>query len=189
MVVPESVHDHAGRERVCWRGDPVGERPAAVVFRGVGRQLPGRAESRQAARGNLLARRHRIAAKEPVGLPGCDKLARVGLGQHGKGLELPREHGSVFREHFELRDFVGRQLGGGHDRADGVGVHVVGRQAVDVGGDQCPLRAVERHGDFILRRQPIGVFGLGAAVAAPDDAADLLHLGQFQLHPAATDLV
>ena len=101
VVVPEPIHDHAGRERVRRRGDPGGNRPAPVALRGVGREPPRRAELRQAARRDLLAGLQWIAAKKPVGAIGRDESAHVRGRDRRQGLQ-PR---------FEIQDDLGELLG------------------------------------------------------------------------------
>ncbi len=187
VIVPEPVDDHAGRERIGRRGDPVGERPAAVALRGVARELPRGTESREASRSDLLAGRHRVATEEAMCLLGRDELAGIRLRQRLERLELFLEIPRCLGKALHLSQLIRGELGGRRDRACLVDI-VVG-QPIGVGRNDLPVLAVERRADLVLRRQSVGVFRLRTAVAAPDDAAEFLHLGQFQLHPSLADLV
>ena len=192
VIVPEPVGDHACGERIGRRGDPIGERPATVSLRGVGRELPRGTESREASRSDLLAGRHRVATEKTMRLLGRNELAGIGLRQRLERLELLLEIPRRLGKALHLGQLIRGELGGRRDRADprrASVMHVVVRQPIGVGSNDLPVLAVERRADLVFRRQSVGVFRPRTAVAAPDNAAEFLYLREFQLYPSPADLV
>ena len=113
----------------------------------------------------------------------ADVAARVG----GELRELGLKFGATKRKggHF-------RRLAGGHFAEGGQGGDPFlegGRQTVVAGSDGRPLGAVEGGLDAITGGDAVLELGIGgAAVAAPDDPADLGLCFEFQLRPAGAFL-
>ena len=189
VVVPETIDDHAGRERIARRHDPVRQPAATLGLGGVGGQLPRRPKLREAAGQHLVAGLGRITTKKPVGRNGLHEPAGIGLGKRGQGVESLAQCRDVDRERFELGQLVGREFGRRRDRSGSLSMHVVAGEAIGMRRNRLPIDSVKRHGDFVLRGQAVGIFGLRTAIATPHDATHLFHFGQLELHPAAADLV
>src|SRR3569623_1294427 len=79
MILPEAIDDHASRQCVLRRSDPIRQYQPPFLLRRIEIEPPAAAKFRESARRYFLARLHRIAAMQAVSFLRRNEHAGIGL--------------------------------------------------------------------------------------------------------------